>query len=163
MRGANIDQKLNFNVCLNDIVQNCTIYRYSIYEYLRNVSLCLNLVITFQCGFDIGALKIIEPLLHERCLRFIYSDKNSTFEELFNKDGFVTIHSQNLQFTKILQFLAINCKNQCTHYFLGNIKNMSKICRIKEKHMNLKYHQLKPFTIRTPRYGNSIIISFPVD
>ena len=36
--------------------------------------------------------------LHERCLRIIYCDKSSTFQELLDEDGSVTIHKQNLQF-----------------------------------------------------------------
>ena len=35
--------------------------------------------------------------LHERYLRTIYCDKNSTFGELLDKYGSVTIHDQNLQ------------------------------------------------------------------
>ena len=35
--------------------------------------------------------------LHERCFRIIYSDKQSSIEELLEKDGFVTIHQRNLQ------------------------------------------------------------------
>ena len=35
--------------------------------------------------------------LHERCLRKIYSDKQSSFEELLEQDGSVSIHQRNLQ------------------------------------------------------------------
>ena len=35
--------------------------------------------------------------LHEKCLRIVYSDKTSSFEELFDKDGSVTIHTRNLK------------------------------------------------------------------
>ena len=35
--------------------------------------------------------------LHERCLRIIYSDKQSSFEELLEKDGCVSIPQRNLQ------------------------------------------------------------------
>ena len=35
--------------------------------------------------------------LHERCLRNIYNDKQSSFNELLEKDGSVSIHEQNLQ------------------------------------------------------------------
>ena len=33
---------------------------------------------------------------HERCLRTIYNDKQSSFNELLEKDGSVSIHEQNL-------------------------------------------------------------------
>ena len=35
--------------------------------------------------------------LHEKCLRIVYSDKTSPFEELLDKDRSVTIHKINLQ------------------------------------------------------------------
>ena len=36
--------------------------------------------------------------IHERCLRIIYNDKKSTFYELLEKDGSVSIHKRNLRF-----------------------------------------------------------------
>ena len=36
--------------------------------------------------------------LHERCLRILYSDNQSTFEELLEKDNTVSVHQHNLQF-----------------------------------------------------------------
>ena len=35
--------------------------------------------------------------LHGKCLRIVYSDKTSPFEELLDKDGSVTIHTRNLK------------------------------------------------------------------
>ena len=35
--------------------------------------------------------------LHERCLRTIYNDKQSSFNELLEKDGSVSIHERILQ------------------------------------------------------------------
>ena len=35
--------------------------------------------------------------LHERCLRIVYNDKKSSFNELQVKDGSVSVHHQNLQ------------------------------------------------------------------
>ena len=35
--------------------------------------------------------------LNERCLRMVYNDKNSTFDELLEKHGSAYIHHQNLQ------------------------------------------------------------------
>ena len=35
--------------------------------------------------------------LHERCLRLIYCDKNSSYEELLEKDGSVSIRHRNIQ------------------------------------------------------------------
>ena len=41
--------------------------------------------------------------LHERCLRFIYNDKTSSFEQLLENDNSVSIHHRNIQ------TLAIEC------------------------------------------------------
>ena len=35
--------------------------------------------------------------INERCLRLIYSDKQSSFETLLEKDGSVSVHNRNLQ------------------------------------------------------------------
>ena len=35
--------------------------------------------------------------LHERCLRLIFNDKNSSFEELLTKDGSTSMHHKNIQ------------------------------------------------------------------
>ena len=34
--------------------------------------------------------------LHERCLRIIYNDKRSNFEELLAKDNSVSVHHNNI-------------------------------------------------------------------
>ena len=36
-------------------------------------------------------------MLHERCLRIIYSNEQSSFETLLEKDGSVSIHNRHLQ------------------------------------------------------------------
>ena len=46
--------------------------------------------------------------LHERCLRIIYSDKKSTFDELLKKDGSVSIHTRNFQFLAIEMYKVKN-------------------------------------------------------
>ena len=33
--------------------------------------------------------------LHERCLRIVYNDKKSSFNEVLVKDGSISIHHQN--------------------------------------------------------------------
>ena len=35
--------------------------------------------------------------IHERCLRLVYSDKQSRFEELLDKDSSVSIRHRNIQ------------------------------------------------------------------
>ena len=42
--------------------------------------------------------------IHERCLQIIYNDKKSTFYELLEKDGSVSIHKRNLRFLSCEMF-----------------------------------------------------------
>ena len=46
--------------------------------------------------------------LHERCLRIVYNDNQSTFEELLEKDNTVSVHQRNLQFLAIELYKVIN-------------------------------------------------------
>ena len=46
--------------------------------------------------------------LHERCLRIIYDDKCSNFEELLNKDNSVSIHNHNIQALAIELYKVAN-------------------------------------------------------
>ena len=72
--------------------------------------------------------------IHERCLRIIYNDKSSTFKDLLEKDGSVTIHHRNLQYLaielyKIVNKLSPNIINelfQMNHENSNNLRNLSK-------------------------------------
>ena len=46
--------------------------------------------------------------LHERCLRIIYNDKRSNFEELLVKDNSVSIHHNNIHPLAIEMYKVIN-------------------------------------------------------
>ena len=63
-------------------------------------------------------------LFHESCLRIIYCDKNSTFEELLDKDGFVMKYKRNLQFLAIEMFKVpkISASTIFTKYSKKKIK-----------------------------------------
>ena len=43
-------------------------------------------------------------MLHERCLRIIYNDKQSSFTELLNKDNSVSVHIRNIRRLAIEMF-----------------------------------------------------------
>ena len=49
--------------------------------------------------------------LHEKCFRIIYSDKQSSFDEFFEKDEFVSIHHQNTQTLGIKMLKDLNGEN----------------------------------------------------
>ena len=44
--------------------------------------------------------------LHERCLRIVYNDKKSNFNEVLVKDSSISIHHQNLQKLTVEMFKA---------------------------------------------------------
>ena len=54
-------------------------------------------VLLFRSMFHSRALNNKITRLHERCLRVIYNNKNSSFEEPLRKDDSVTIHYRNIQ------------------------------------------------------------------
>ena len=58
--------------------------------------------------------------LHERCLRIIYSDKQSSFETLLEKDGSVSVHNRNLQ---ILATEMYKIKNDLSPLLSQNFSN----------------------------------------
>ena len=46
--------------------------------------------------------------LHERCLRIVYNDKQSSFTELLEKDGSVSIHMGNIQILATEMYKLVN-------------------------------------------------------
>ena len=67
--------------------------------------------------------------LHEGCLRIIYNDKTSSFVDLLSKDGFITIHTRNLQVLATEMFKVH--KNTSTELMKG------PFC-VKQTHYNLR-------------------------
>ena len=67
--------------------------------------------------------------LHERCLRLIYCDKTSSYEELLGKDGSVSIYHRNMQSLAIEMYKV---KNEFATTITANIfgtmpKNLYKL------------------------------------
>ena len=56
--------------------------------------------------------------LHERCLRLTYCDKTSSYEELLEKDGSVSIHHKNIQSLAIEMYKV---KNELAPAITANI------------------------------------------
>ena len=84
--------------------------------------------------------------LHERCLRIIYSDKNSSFEELLEKDNSVSIHHRNIHRLSIEMYKVV-------HGIAPEI--MNDIFQLREEpHYNLRYTSQFNFpTIHSVNYG----------
>ena len=88
--------------------------------------------------------------LHERCLRLIYNDKNSTYEELLTKDGSVSIHHRNIQ-ALATEFYKI--KNGISPELFTKI-----FARETESHYNLRWcNDFRIPSIRTVYHGSESI------
>ena len=83
--------------------------------------------------------------IHERALRIAYKDQHSTFQELLDKDGAVTIHHRNIQ------ILAIEI-----YKFMHNLspKIMEEVFKLNDSKHNLRVDPSSASkNIRTFHYG----------
>ena len=65
--------------------------------------------------------------LHERCLRLIQNDKLSSYEELLEKDGSVSIHHRNIQSLAIemLQIKHGQSRKNVTYIFTQTTQELN--------------------------------------
>ena len=111
-----IDSKLNFNSHLGIILKKASqkvhvLARITPYMNIKKRKLLMNSFFSSQfnycplvwmCHSRLINNKINR--LHERCLRIVYSDKKSSFEDLLTKDGSVSVHTRNIQVLAIEMF-----------------------------------------------------------
>ena len=78
--------------------------------------------------------------LHERCLRTIYRNKNSTFKESLQKDNCVIMHKQNLNFLTIEMFkVAIDVSLPMETWKMSYSTAMKEVIMIREIFLTLVY------------------------
>ena len=88
--------------------------------------------------------------LHERCLRIVFSDKQSSFETLLEKDSSVSIHNRNLQ---ILATEMYKIKNNLSPPIIADLFEQRN-----EQHYNLRnWAQFSLPAIRTVYHGSESI------
>ena len=120
MLGIKLDSKLNFNSHINDICQKpgqklnaisritpymnfakrrllVNAFFYSQSNYFQLVWICHNWTNNIQIN-----------RLHQRCLLLIYNDKKSSFKDLLEKYGSVSIHHRNLRSLAVELFNVFN-------------------------------------------------------
>ena len=107
--GVTVDLNLTFNCHLENILKKAgkkvhMLARITPYMSIPNRKLLMNSFFTSQFNYcpltwmyHSRTINNKINRLHERCLRIVYSDKTSSFENLLEKDGSVTIHTRNLQ------------------------------------------------------------------
>ena len=118
--GVKIDSKLNFKEHLDGIIKKASrkinaLSRIAPYMNIGKRRLLMNSFFTSQfnycplvwmCHHRSVNNKINR--LHERCLRIVYSDSMSSFEDLLYKDSSVSVHVKNIKTLAIEMFKVSN-------------------------------------------------------
>jgi len=118
--GIQIDHKLKFDIHLETICKKAhrklsALSRITNYMELPKRRILMNAFFKAQFNycpiiwmFHSRCLNNKINRLHERCLRMIYNDKISTFEELLTKDNSVSIHHSNIHALAIEMYKVAN-------------------------------------------------------
>ena len=159
--GVTFDCKLKFNVHLDNVLAKA---RQKVHVLAR-IAPCMNiskrkLIMNsfFTSKFNYCPLvwmwhsRLINNKinrLHKTSLRIIYSDKSSTFEELLEKDGSLTVHIRNIQKLAIEMFKVF--KNLSPPI----ISDLFEVC---ENNYNLRNHSyFLILTVKTVYHGSESI------
>ena len=114
--GVKLDWNLNFDDHISDIFKKASgklnaLARIAPFIGLSKRPILLNAFFNSQFSYCILICMCHGPTnnrkinsLHERCLHIIYNDKQSSFPELLEKDGSVSIHMRNIQSLAIETF-----------------------------------------------------------
>ena len=114
--GINIDRKLNFekhiaSICKKANNKLTAIARYKKFLTFEKTKTLITAFVTSQFEYCplvwmFHSRKVNSKInrLHERALRLLYSDDTSSFEQLLNKSGMMTIHQRNIQSLAIEMF-----------------------------------------------------------
>ena len=93
--------------------------------------------------------------LHERCIRTIYNDKQSPFNELLEKDGSVSIHEQNLH---VLATQMYKISNGLSTLFMKDIfpinrnpYNLRQNFQFSRPRLNTVYHGTESISNHEPK------------
>ena len=86
--------------------------------------------------------------IHERALRMVYKDYNSSFAELLKKDGSLTIHQRNLH--KLVTEI-FKVKSGTSPQMLNEIFEFT------DPTYNLRTVKTKSYLIRTVKYGTETL------
>ena len=118
--GVHIDYKLKFDIHVETICKKAhrklsALSRITNYMELPKRRILMNAFFKAQFNycpiiwmFHSRCLNNKINRLHERCLRMIYNDKISNFEELLNKDNSVSIHHSNIHALAIEMYKVAN-------------------------------------------------------
>ena len=137
--GVNIDSKLNFDLCNKANKKLRALARVTPYMTLEKKKIVMNSFFNAQFKnypliWMLHSRKNNNKVkhLHERCLRLIYSDKNSSYENLLEKDNSVSISDKNIQALAIEMFKVKHklCPEITGDIILWKGQTISTICVI---------------------------------
>ena len=101
--------------------------------------------------------------LHERALRFIYNDNESTFEDLLKKDNPVSIHHKNIRLLGIELYKVKNNLSTCLMSEIFNLRNIDYNVRsqtdFKQGSANTVNYNLKLLRYPAPKIWNIILLA----
>ena len=118
--GVVLDNKLKFDKHIENICQKANrklnaLARVTNYMELPKRRILMNALFKAQFNycpivwmFHSRSLNNKINRLHERCLRIIYNDKRSSFEELLVKDNSVSVHHNNIHTLAIEMYKVVN-------------------------------------------------------
>ena len=118
--GVKFNKKLTFDDHISDICKKAgrkisALSRVTPYMRIAKKRILINAFFTSQfsycppvwmCHSRTNNSKINR--LHERCLRLVYNDKQSSFNELLEKDGSVSIHTRNIKILATEMYKLVN-------------------------------------------------------
>ena len=162
--GVNIDKNLNFNEHVTSLCKKANQKLHAmarIAKYVNEDKLKILMKTFIQSQFNYCPLvwmfhnstlnnKINK--LHERALRIVYKNEDSTFEELLEKDNSITIHQRNLQRLAIQMYKIYNHLSPLP---------MQELFTKKENTYDLRNKKCwESHNVRTVRYGTETIRYF---
>ena len=94
--------------------------------------------------------------LHERCLRIVYNNKQSSFNELLEKDGSVSIHMRNTQILatemyKLINNLSPPIMNRVFKLNSDSRYNLRQISQFSRSLVRLVYHGTESISYLGPK------------
>ena len=165
--GVTIDNKLKFNehvtkLCKKASAKLHALARVSNYMTTGKLRILMKAFIESQFGycpliwmFHSRKLNNVINRIHERALRIVYKDHNSTFQELLNKDDSVSIHHRNLQKLVIEMYKVKNnlSPSIMNHIFekRHNTYNLRNDCTWASSNIHTVYNGTETISFRGPK------------
>ena len=159
--GINIDNKLDFNIHISGLCKKVSLKlhalaRISHFLCTDKLRILMKSFIESQFGycpliwmFHSRTLNNRINRLHERALRLVYKDSNSTFEELLGMDNSFSIHHRNLQKLATEMFKV---KNNLSPIFMKSVfPDTSNPYNLRNK------PEFKTSNVRTVSYGTETL------